>query len=86
VAVSRRLSPRVARAAIDAGVEKLFEEGLVRFAAEWEGLRIYALRIGHVRPAGSDSPYAPAEAAVKRRDLERGSDEYERLVDGTRGI
>jgi nucleoside-diphosphate-sugar epimerase len=62
------------------GALKAFDEALGRFCAEYHGLRVYAIRIGSLRGPDRDDPYADAEAAVERGEMERGSAAYERRV------
>lgn len=59
------------------GVSKAFGENLGRFYAANKGPRFYAIRIGSVRSAEEDNPYAYAENGVKRKLWDRGSKEYE---------
>jgi len=59
------------------GMSKAFGENLGRYYAEKGGPRFYAIRIGSVRGAGEDHPYAYAESGVKRLLWKRGSKHYE---------
>lgn len=58
------------------GVSKVFGENIGRFYAENGGPRFYALRIGSVRGAWEDHPYAYAEEGVRKGRWTRGSEEY----------
>ena len=64
------------------GATKSFGESLGRYYAETGDppRRFYALRIGTVLPDGHDTPYGAAEQRVEKGQIERGSDEYQRLV------
>ncbi|WP_225336446.1 NAD-dependent epimerase/dehydratase family protein [Halomicrobium urmianum] len=65
---------------------KSFGEDLGRYYAETAGSpeQFYALRIGTVRPQDYDHPYGPAEEEVEAGEIERGSDEYQRIVARTK--
>lgn len=62
------------------GAEKVYGEGLCRFAASAHGLRCYALRICAVRDRAHDHPYADAEAGVAAGRFERDSEAYAEQV------
>ncbi|OGV55841.1 MAG: hypothetical protein A2017_07510 [Lentisphaerae bacterium GWF2_44_16] len=58
------------------GVSKVFGETYGRFIAENGGPKVYVLRIGSVRDASEDHPYAYAEWGVRKDLWKRGSSEY----------
>ncbi len=64
------------------GVTKAYGEDLTNYYAETYEYprRAYALRIGAVKHADADHPYASAERGVKEGEFNRESDEYERRV------
>lgn len=68
------------------GVSKAFGENLGRFYAANGGPRFYAIRIGSVRGAEEDHPYAYAEMGVKRKLWDRYSNEYKRQEKRLKGI
>ncbi len=63
-------------------VSKLCNEGHARYYVENYDFpkRVYVLRLGSIRGANNDHPYADAERGVKRGDWERNSDDYQREV------
>lgn len=64
------------------GVSKLFGEKLGRFYVEKKRAlaQFYAVRICSLRSEEYDHPYGDAERAVHDGEIERHSEEYERLV------
>lgn len=58
------------------GISKAIGEDVARVTAENGGPRCVALRLGSVRPAEADHPYAYAEDGVARGEWTRGSDAY----------
>lgn len=70
------------------GVSKSFGEDYGRFAVEYRTApdRFYALRIGNLRPAGRDSPYARPEQAVANGEYERGGPTYEERVNRYKAV
>jgi len=69
-------------------VSKSFGEDLGRYYVECEPApaRFYAFRIGWLLDREDDSPYGPAERRVAEGRIERGSEEYERLVTVCKGM
>lgn len=67
-------------------VAKLFGEAIGRLAAEAYDIRCYMLRIGSVRSAENDHPYAYAERGVDDGEFERGSSAYQQKVDRLKSI
>lgn len=65
------------------GVSKLFGENLGRFHVEKKRApdQFYAIRICSLRKEEYDHPYGDAERAVHDGEVERGSEEYNQLVD-----
>ncbi|WP_226023742.1 NAD-dependent epimerase/dehydratase family protein [Halomicrobium salinisoli] len=65
---------------------KSFGEDLGRYYAETSGCpeQFYALRIGTIRGQEYDHPYGPAEEEVDAGEIQRDSDEYQRLVARTK--
>jgi len=64
------------------GVTKSYGEDFGRYYVESYDYprQFYALRIGSVRDAGNDHPYADPEERVAAGELERGSEAYETAV------
>lgn len=68
------------------GLTKSYGEDLGRLAAERNGVRFYALRIGALREPEYDHPYGDAERGVDQGKWERGSDAYEEQVARMKGF
>jgi len=64
------------------GATKSFGEDFGRYYVEGQAYpsQFYALRICSVRPVDNDHPYGKAELQVEDGRIERGSEEYTRLV------
>ncbi|MGZ0747293.1 NAD-dependent epimerase/dehydratase family protein [Haloparvum sp. AD34] len=64
------------------GTTKSFGEDFGRYYVDMQPYptQFYALRICSVRPEGNDHPYGKAELQVAEGTLERGSEQYDRLV------
>lgn len=59
------------------GISKAIGEDLARVCSENGGPRCYAIRLGAVRSAADDHPYAYAEEGVRQGKWERSSREYQ---------
>ncbi|WP_254280477.1 NAD-dependent epimerase/dehydratase family protein [Haloarcula marina] len=68
------------------GATKSFGESLGRYYVETAEppSRFYALRICTVLPKSYDTPYGAAEQRVNQAGIERGGDEYQRMVARTK--
>lgn len=70
------------------GATKSFGEDLGRYYAETSGdpEQFYALRICHVLPPEYNHPYGAVEQRVEDGEIERGSDEYQEVVNRTKAM